>query len=251
MAIKLLFLLPEAVLLILFLIAAPVLNLGNIAGICISTLLILITLRNDVFCRVLGKVWSHIWGKAAVILICLMLAAGICFATFCTVKMLGAMDSPPDEKPSAVVILGCQVKGERPSRMLRQRLDAALEYLRSEPDVPVIVSGGKGPDEGISEALCMKNYLVENGISEDRILMEDKSTNTDENLEFSFAILDEKELSRNIVLVTNNYHQYRAQLIAESHGVEKVWSVSAKTEFRFLPTYWVREWFGIAQQIFL
>lgn len=251
MALKITLLALESALMILFLVAAPVFNLGNFTGIGLSAFLMLVTVRFDFLSRPVCFLWSHLAGKLLLILVCLILAAGVGFAVFCTVNMQKAMNFAPDEKPSAVVILGCQVKGERPSRMLRMRLDAALEYLNANPEVPVIVSGGKGADEKISEAQCMRDYLVENGIPSERITMEDRSTSTDENLEFSLAILDSKGLSRNIVLVTNGYHQYRAKLIAKRHGADKVWAVSSKTEFRFVPTYWVREWYGIAQQLFL
>lgn len=240
----------ELLLLAMFVIAYPVLNLGNLTGMFLACILMFITLRFDVFSGAVGRLWKHTAGKAALCVLCLLVCAGLGFAVFFSVKMLGAMNIKP-ENPSAVVVLGCQVKGERPSRMLKYRLDAALGYLNGNPDVPVIVSGGQGNDEAISEALCMKNYLVENGVSESRIIMEDKSTSTDENLEFSFAILDKMGLSRDIVLVTDGYHQYRAQLIAGKHGAGNIYSVSASTELRFIPTYWVREWFGLAQQMFL
>lgn len=250
MTVKIILAALETALLALFVISYPVFNLGNLTGILVSCALLFITLRFDVFSGAVKGLQKHIGGKLLICACCLMIVAAVGFAVFCSVRMTGAMSITP-ENPSAVVVLGCQVKGERPSRMLKYRLDAALVYLNENPGVPVVVSGGKGPDEAISEALCMKNYLVENGIPESRIIMEDKSTSTDENLEFSFAILDSMGLGRDIVLVTDGYHQYRAQLIAKRHGAGRVFSVSASTEFRFIPTYWVREWFGIAQQMFL
>ena len=240
----------ELALMILFLIALPVVNLGNIAGVGISVILLAVTLGFPKFSQLVRKLWAGAGGKVFILAVCLVILICAGFAVFCTVKMLGAV-SKEQEKPSAVVVLGCQVRGERPSKMLRRRLDAAIGYLNDNPDIPVIVSGGQGWDDATSEALCMKNYLTEQGISDDRIIMEDKSTSTDENLQFSFDILDEMGLSRDIVLVTDGYHQYRAQLIADKHGAGDVSSVSAPTEFRFIPTYWVREWFGIFQQLFL
>jgi uncharacterized SAM-binding protein YcdF (DUF218 family) len=158
--------------------------------------------------------------------------------------MLHAM-SRDNESPSAVIVLGCQVRGERPSKMLRFRLDKAVEYLNEHKELPVIVSGGKGDDEAISEALCMHNYLIEQGIDERRIIMEDKSTSTAENIRFSFDITDSMGLGRDITIVTDGYHQYRASLIAKKNGAVSVTAYSADTESRFVPTYWVREWFGL------
>lgn len=246
MALKYILLSAELILLVLFLISMPFINVGNIAGTLFCALLMFATIRADL----VKRIWTSAAGKAVCIVMILILAAGLAFAGFCTVKMLRAMNVDNDE-PSAVVVLGCQVRGQRPSKMLKRRLDTALEYLNEHEELPVIVSGGKGYDEEISEALCMKNYLVENGISEDRIIMEDRSESTDQNLEYSFEILDRMGLPLSIVLITDGYHQYRAQLIAQKHGAEKIGSRSASTEFRFIPTYWVREWFAILQQIVL
>ena len=246
MALKIILITAELILLVMFLVSLPFINVGNIAGSFICILLMVITIKFDL----VKRLWSAKAGKAAEITALILFTAGLIFGGFCTVKMLNVLNIENDS-PSAVVVLGCQVRGQRPSKMLKRRLDTAIEYLNEHEELPVIVSGGKGYDEEISEALCMKNYLVENGISEDRIIMEDKSESTDQNLEYSFAILDEMKLSRSIVLITDGYHQYRAQLIAEKHGAEKIGSRSASTEFRFIPTYWVREWFGILQEYVL
>ena len=234
------------ILLVMFLISMPFINIGNIFGSFFCIMMMLVTLRFDL----VKRLCSDTKGKVAVGIVVLLLALFIGFALFCSVRMIGVM-SKDNDSPSAVVILGCQVRGQRPSRMLKNRLDTAIEYLNEHKDIPVIVSGGKGDDEEISEALCMRNYLTESGVPEERIIMEDKSKTTDENLEFSLAILDEKHLPRSIVLITDGYHQFRAQLIAEKHGAEKIGSASADTEFRFIPTYWVREWFALFQQMFL
>ncbi|MBR6046414.1 MAG: YdcF family protein [Ruminococcus sp.] len=250
MTVKIILAVLECILCGVFLIALPVVNLGNIAGVGVSLILLFVTLKTSTVSALISKISKTVIGKISLVLIGIIIAVLLTLAVVLSVRMISAMDKECEE-PSAVVVLGCQVKGERPSRMLGRRLDAAIGYLDSHPEIPVIVSGGQGWDEAISEALCMKNYLVEQGIAEDRIIMEDKSTSTDENLEFSFAILDGMGLSRNIVLVTDGYHQYRASLIAERHGVGNLGAVSASTEFRYLPTYWVREWFGLFQEMVL
>lgn len=246
MTVKYIILALETFLLAMFLISLPFVNVGNMAGSLICIVLMTITVRPDI----VQRLWAKPAGKVIGIAALLIFAVFMLFAGIFSVKMLGAMDVE-NEQPSAVVVLGCQVRGQRPSKMLRRRLDTAVEYLNEHKELPVIVSGGKGNDEEISEALCMKNYLTENGISEERIIMEDKSKSTDQNLEYSFEILDKMGLPRSIVLITDGYHQYRAQLIAEKHGAESIGSRSASTEFRFIPTYWVREWFAILQQLLL
>ena len=108
-----------------------------------------------------------------------------------------------------------------------------------------VVTAGKGDDEKISEALAMKNYLLEKGMDSDRVIMEDKSTSTYENIQNSLKILDELGMSHDMTIVTDGFHQYRASLIAKAQGVENVTAYSAYTEPRYLFTYWVREWLGL------
>ena len=246
MTVKIILLAAEVILLLMFLISLPFVNVGNIAGTLFCALLMAVTARP----YLVKRLWTSKAGKVIIISILTVLAVSIVIAGFFSVKMLNAMNVENDS-PSAIVVLGCQVRGRSPSKMLKRRLDTALEYLNEHKELPVIVSGGKGDDEEISEALCMKNYLAENGISEDRIIMEDKSETTDQNLEYTFKKKKKKGLARSIVLITDGYHQYRAQLIADKHGAEKVGSRSASTEFRFIPTYWVREWFALLQQVLL
>lgn len=236
----------EIVLLSLFLVPFPILNIGNAAAIAFCTALILITEKHEAFFCFVKRLWGSLAGKAAIVAVCTAFIAGTVYAAVLSVNMYKAMKNKPQE-PDVLVVLGCKVRGEKPTRMLRRRLDAAYDYMLENTDVMCIVSGGQGSDEKISEAKAMRDYLVEKGISADRIIMEDKSTSTDENIENSLAILDSLGLERKITIVTDGFHQYRAGLIAKKHGIEQVHAVSVDTEPRYLFTYWVREWFGIAQ----
>ncbi len=84
-----------------------------------------------------------------------------------------------------ILILGAKLFGDKPSQSLQNRLDVALKYLNENPKTKAIVSGGQGEDEDIPEAHSMRNYLVAHGINANRILIEDRSTSTYENLKFS------------------------------------------------------------------
>ena len=165
---------------------------------------------------------------------------------FCTVScvifsvnMAISMDHRLDS-PEAVVVLGCQVRGEEPSVMLAKRLDAAIEVLSEYPDAVCVVSGGQGNGEGISEAEAMRRYLVKHGISEERVISEDRSTSTRENIAFSSELLKERGISR-AVIVTSDFHQYRAGIYAKRHGLT-VGHHSGRTPILNLANYWVREW---------
>lgn len=234
----------EVFLLILFLIPIPIVCSGNIAGIIFSVALLVITVNFSSFRTFVSSIWFHLWGKILLIGLSTLIVIGIAYVTVLSVLMYKAQENNPDE-PNVIVVLGCKVNGEKPSRMLRRRLDAGYKALEKHKDTICIVSGGQGSNEKISEALAMKNYLVEKGIEEDRIILEDKSTSTYENIKFTLDILDDMGMSHDMTLVTDGFHQYRASLIAKDQNVENVTAYSAYTEPRYLFTYWVREWLGL------
>lgn len=145
-----------------------------------------------------------------------------------------------------LLILGAKLFGDRPSLSLQNRLDVALEYLYSHPEVKVIVSGGQGEDEDIPEAHSMRNYLMVHGIDESRILIEDQSTNTYENVKFSMDLYEVKHA----VVVSNTYHLYRTKIIAKRLGM-KMEALVAETPMRSKRKMYVREYAAIMKTILL
>lgn len=129
---------------------------------------------------------------------------------------------PLSELPenSVILTLGAKVEATGvPGKVLRRRLDTTYKMLSEREDLTVIVSGGKGADEPISEALCMKNYLVDKGISPKRIILEDKATNTIENIKNSMEILEGKDYGA-LAVVTTNFHLPRAEYLCSRLGVD-------------------------------
>lgn len=125
-----------------------------------------------------------------------------------------------DYSEKTVIVLGCGIRGERVSVGLAKRLNKAAEYHERNPEAYIIVSGGQGPQEDIPEALAMKRYLVDKGIDEEKIIMEDKSTSTITNFRNSKAIMEDMGLSSDsVVFVTNAYHVYRAASYAKAEGL--------------------------------
>lgn len=159
-------------------------------------------------------------------------------------------DNP--EKPSVIIVLGCRVNGTSPSPMLMQRINAACRVLEEHPETIAIASGGQGADEAVSEAECIKRVLVQRGIDESRIILEDKSTSTRENMAFSKRILEELESGgyelSEVAVVSNEYHLMRARKIAKKQGME-VKCIPARTVRFYLPANWIREIFGNAYEI--
>lgn len=137
-----------------------------------------------------------------------------------------------------LIVLGCQVRGTVPSRMLRQRIDAAAKFLNTYPDAVAIVSGGQGPGEDITEAECMYTYLTAAGIDPDRILLEDRSASTMENLRFSLELMED---GASAAIVSNEFHLYRAGQMARLLGLEAD-LIPADTQFPILTaSYTLRE----------
>jgi uncharacterized SAM-binding protein YcdF (DUF218 family) len=153
-------------------------------------------------------------------------------------------DSPKCEKIQYLIILGAKVRQEGVSPTLQRRLDKTLPVLKNDTNIIVIVSGGKGDDEPISEAKAMSDYLISKGIKASRIISEDQSFSTEENLNNSKKLLLSSSNPIPIYLSTSNYHQYRAQLIAKKAGFEP-YGLSSTTPNTELPYRTFREMIAI------
>ncbi len=170
---------------------------------------------------------------------------GLAWVTVLTGCMIAGASSTPPENVT-VVVLGCQVKGTVPSKHLQLRIEKAAEYLKAHPDVLCIASGGKGDGEDLSEAQVIYNGLVERGIEPERIRKEDTSTNTVENLRNSLDIIRENEWEETLAIVTDEYHQFRAGMIAGQLGV-KAYAVPAHSPWYSFSAYYARELLAITK----
>ena len=218
-----------------------VFNVGNISGMLLFGAAFLLVL-----CRKrLKKAWKTPAGKALLSILCVCLILGTAAAGFAGAKIIQTAKAlPPEDAPCIVVVLGCRVYDSGPSRMLIARVNAAAAYLQEHPDALCVVSGGQGEDEPMSEAQCMYDMLLSRGIAAERVLIEDLSCSTRENLEYSLRIIKEKGLPQRLALVTNEYHACRACMVARQMGSE-AYAVSAPSQKILLPTYFVREIFGV------
>lgn len=148
-----------------------------------------------------------------------------------------------------VIVLGAQVRGERVTKSLAKRLDAAYEYLMKNENTLVVCTGGQGSGENISEALAMKRYLMDKGIDENRIIMEDKSASTYENLKFTLDIIGDKGAS--IAIVTNNFHVYRSMYLGKHVGFRDVQGIAGTSDNRLLLNYMVREGIALFKELII
>lgn len=219
------------------------LNLGNFTGMAFSLLLILYGIFKIRIHKGIVSLWDQKGGRVFLILLLAAAAVILIIAAVETVWMVkAARNSPP--KNTTAVLLGCSVKGTRPSTILKERMDAAYEYLKENPGAVCILSGGQGAGEDISEAECMFRYLTEKGISGERLILEDTSTTTEENLVNTKAVLQELGLGMEITIITSEFHEYRANAMAEKLGFLS-YSTPSRTFIGFLPTFYVRELYGI------
>lgn len=140
-----------------------------------------------------------------------------------------------------IIVLGAQVRKDGPSPVLRYRLDKAVEYLNENPDTVCIVSGGQGSNEPWPEAEGMAKYLQQKGIDATRILLEDQSQTTGQN------IINSKKLMKDgasVGVVTNNFHVFRATQIAKKYGLSDVCGIAAGSTRKYLPNNMLREFFA-------
>lgn len=177
--------------------------------------------------------------QCAVNLLFVLIAAGILLIGYFGSLVIRDMTLQPQKNLEYVIVLGAQVRGTQPSRALRKRLDCALGYAQNNPDTVFILSGGQGSDEEISEAQCMYTYMAEHGMNAERLLMEDRSTSTKENLRFSAELLD-KEKDR-IGVLSNNFHIHRALLLAAEEGYRQVYGIPALSDPVMQMHYVLRE----------
>lgn len=191
-----------------------------------------------------GLIFDKIATKKFIhIILALGLAVLLSFGSFLAVY--GGKDNA-DYSEQTVIVLGCGIRGERVSVGLAKRLNKAAEYHKKNPDAMIIVSGGQGPQEDISEALAMKRYLVDKGIAEDKIIMEDKSTSTITNFRYSRAIMEERGLSlSSVVFVTNAYHVYRAASYAKDAGFLEVSHLGTDIIWYTIPMNYMREMLAV------
>jgi len=179
-----------------------------------------------------------ILGLAAIGILLFMVVEGCIFAHY---------NDKGRDNLDYIIVLGAQMKQAGPSAVLKFRLDAAYEYLTANEGTVCVVSGGQGSNEPCTEAEGMYRYLVEKGISPERILMEDKSTDTSENIAYSVQLIGGTDAS--VGIVTNNFHVFRGVMLARHAGFENACGISARSNIYFQPNNLVREFFGVMKDL--
>ncbi len=177
------------------------------------------------------------------IMLTVLLALGLLLFAAGEVPVVRAAGGTPDFDADWLIVLGAGVNGTAPSLSMLNRLTAAKAYLDEHPDCRVIVSGGQGAGEEISEAEAMSRWLTAHGVDPERIVPEPRSVNTLENLSNSFALIPDPHGAQ-VAVCSSEYHLYRAQYLARQLGYE-IGAIPARTSYPVLRlNYFIREGLG-------
>lgn len=197
----------------------------------------------------LGKL--YLWIK--ILMCCAMVFYTVTFAL-----LVGYIHLSPNAQPGAqtdggenvYIVFGAKVKADGPAKTLASRLDVAVDVMNRDTGAVCIVSGGQGPDEPFTEASCMRDYMVERGISPDRIFLEEKASNTRENILYSTDLIEQLALTdRQIICISSETHIPRIRLLCARADVDALY-IKAETPMKvFLFTAWVREYLSYAKML--
>jgi uncharacterized SAM-binding protein YcdF (DUF218 family) len=212
------------------LIMATVANL-NMGTTALAFLSVALIAYGILWNKSLIKKWQHV-------AIAIALGAFISFSSF--LAFYGSQ-STSQYNEEVVIVLGAGVRGEQVSNTLAYRLDKAVGYHAINPDALIVVSGGQGPQEDITEALAMERYLIEKGIPAKNIVKEENSTSTYENFVFSNNLLiQDFPQGYSVVFITNRFHVFRAERIAQYAGISTR-HIGAPIDWYTVPTNYLRE----------
>lgn len=158
------------------------------------------------------------------------------------------LNNKPKYNFDTILVLGAGIFTEHVTPMLGSRLDQALTLYKQQPQATFILSGGQGPDEPISEALAMQRYLISQGVKPDRIVLEDQSTSTSENIQFTKSLIDSQfDTVPKIVCVTSQFHIMRALRFGQKYNL-KLTGVGSHTPYHFFEVALIRDFLALMYQ---
>ena len=188
-----------------------------------------------------------------------VMCAGMIFYTVTFIILVGYIYLAPSASPVSdtgadrvYIVFGAKVKEDGPTKTLASRLKKAAELMEADENAVCIVSGGKGPDEPFTEASCMRDYMADLGVDPERIYLEEKASNTRENIRYSAELIDKLDLEdREIVCVSSDTHIPRIRLMCADEGVDALYVKAETPQKQFLFTAWVREYLSYAKMLLL
>jgi len=188
--------------------------------------------------------------KARFLYFIILICFGVSFITIESMVVINGY-SNQDIEADYLIILGAGVKGDSISLTLKNRLNKGIEYANRYDNTKIVVSGGRGEGEDISEAKAMKQYLIEHGIKNKRIIEEDRATSTMENFKYTKELLKNK-LTKNtkVIIVSNEFHMMRAKILAKRNGFN-AYGLSCSTPASVLINNYIREYFAVIKTVLI
>lgn len=187
----------------------------------------------------------NLWFQAGVgrVVFWVLVVGLVLYALLLGFVALSGYTNPVTGQEKIVVVLGAGLRGDKPSLLLRYRLDAAYDFAEQHPEAVVITTGGQGRDEWVPEGQAMRDYLIEKGLDPARVLQETKSTSTEENFLFAREILAQNGIDPDqpIAYVTNAFHCYRGGAYARMAGFETAHAIPAGLPATAIPPCYLRE----------
>lgn len=214
-------------------------NIGTYLTVFLGIILIIFAF----FMKLIKKLFIYPLFKLLWTVVCFVCVLGIISSAF--LFIYGKADTAT-YKEDYLVVLGCGLQGTEPSETLVKRLDKAVEYANRNTVCKIIVTGGMGRGEDITEAEAMHKYLVDNGISPERIMQERAATSTTENFEFSNKLTSGDLQTKQAVFITNDFHIYRANSLAKLQGLSMN-HLSALTPWHSVIPSYLRENLALIQ----
>ena len=189
--------------------------------------------------------------KTLVVVVIVFMTGGICCECFILFQIYRYAHQRPTEPADVIIVLGAKIERHKITKSLKNRLDGAVSYANSNKlQIPIIVSGGQGDDEIISEAGAMKQYLLEQGIPNEQILCEDASTDTRQNILYSKKIIEQLPFQNQpiVYIASNDFHLYRGIKLARKQGI-KAYGLPSKADPVLSFSYYVRESLAVVKDI--
>ena len=211
-----------------------------VIGLALIGLATVLKMQHSGIIRIPKSVWMPVLAIGLVV---------ICVFAVVETFLLTAAFAKPKAGADYMIVLGCQVRGSSVSRALQYRLIEAEQYLKDNPDCVAILSGGQGSGEDISEAEAMYRWLTKAGIDGERLIKEEQSTSTVENIRYSKEFIDQTDAKT--VVVSNGFHICRALGISKKQGLKQVEGLAGSSDPRMAPAYYLREFFAFIKDMLM
>ena len=188
----------------------------------------------------------RIWARrllAVILAICTL--AGLSFIAV-EYTIIKASRGDAREDADILIVLGAGLRGSTPSAVLSSRLRVTLDYMEDNPGCIAVLTGSQGPGETRTEASAMAEWLVSRGVDSSRLILEEEAHNTAQNVKYSLALLDEMGMEGDIMVVSSEFHLWRAQRIFARHGMDVSALPAPTPKIGLVPlNSYVREYFSI------